>query len=533
MSLPRCNENVTSKDLSARPGREYLPEYTLPPAAPHNRFALYAAVNVAFCVVVGIACAVGAPQNPRILYLILMFALCSSSIIDIDGLNGRYSLLGIFLFAYFIMYGLGDLGALAEGAVTEQSRAPLSVPEIVILIGGAILVLAYRLVISSLYPGRAASVPRDWSFRAILFVGFLMWAVGSYGTYQWYVHIVTDTTNEAVQRGLHSRSGYDISANILAQMMQPLGILLIAYAWRAFRLRALLLPVVGIVAFQVFVGFVADIKGLAMLGGILVIVTATLIDNRVPKLWLACAVAYAILVFPIFQAYRTEVHGNRGIARTAVVENFGKILQLALSAENRVNSGRHRAQTLLERSSLRASVQMIVERTGNGVPYQDGYTLTPLAATFIPKIIWPDKPDVPTGQLVNKEFHVAEGEDVYISPSHLGELYWNFGWPGVLMGMSTIGGILGFVGARFNLGAGKTVTRLLIVVVTIKQVVMGFEGVIAASYVVWLRSMAGIGLLHLLLARLPARSGDGAIGPDSRLPAISAITIKLFANLMD
>jgi hypothetical protein len=505
----------------------------LSPAPPINRFALYAAVNLAFLIVVGIAYAIGGSPNPRILYLILVFALCSTPIIDLDGLNGRYALLGISLFAYFIMYGIGDLGALMHGPATEQSGAILSVPETVILVGGAMLVLSYRLVVLVSSPIGRASTPRDWSMRSIVLVGFLMWAIGTYGTYQWYVHIVTDTTNEAVRKGLQSRGAYDISAYILAQMMQPFGILLIAYAWRVFRFPALLAPVLGIVVFQVFLGFVADIKGLAMLGGILVIVTIVLVDARVPKLWLAGAVTYAILVFPIFQAYRTEIHGNRGIARTTVVENFGKTLDLALSAEDRVNSGRHRAQTLLERSSLRASVQMIVEKTGNGVPYQHGYTLTPLIATFIPKIIWSGKPDVPTGQIVNKEFHVTEGEDVYISPSHLGELYWNFGWAGVLAGMACIGGLLGFVGSRFNLGEAKTVTRLLVTVVTIKQVVIGFEGVIAASYVVWFRSLAGIGLLHLIFARVPVRLyRAGADREESRLPTVPSIQVKSFPNLL-
>lgn len=511
-----------------------MPEDTLPTAPPINRFALYALSNIAFLIVVGIAYATGGSPNPRILYLVLVFALCSTPLIDLDGLNGRYALLGISLFAYFIMYGIGDLAALAQGTVTEQSRVVLSSPETVILVGGAMLALSYRWVASIGSPIGRTFTPHDWSMRAILLVGLLMWAIGTYGTYQWYVYIVTDTTNDAVRKGLQSRGTYDISAYILAQMMQPFGILLIAYAWRAFRLPALVAPVLAIVVFQVLLGFVADTKGLAMSAGILVIVTIVLVDARVPKLWLAGAIAYAILVFPIFQAYRTEIHGNRGIARTTVVENFGKTLELALSAEDRVNSGRHRAQTLLERSSLRASVQMIVEKTGNGVPYQHGYTLTPLIATFIPKIIWSDKPDVPTGQIVNKEFHVTEGEDVYISPSHLGELYWNFGWAGVLVGMSCIGGLLGFVGSRFNLGEARTVTRLLVTVVTIKQVVMGFEGVIAASYVVWLRSLAGIGLLHLIFARVPVRlCSQGTERDGTRLPAIPSIPIKSFPNLLN
>lgn len=474
----------------------------MPAAAPNNRLALYAFLNVGFLFVAGAACAVGGSPNPRIVYLVLIFALCSTPVLCLRTLNDRYSLLAIFMAAFFLMFGAGDLAGLAQGTTSEVSRAPLSLTEIVILVGGTILVASYRVVVSLYDPASRPSAPRDWSPKAVLLGGAFMWAIGTYATYQWYVHIVTDTTNDAVNRGIRSQTPVIISISILAQMMQPLGILLIAYAWRTFRQPILIIPVFLIVVLQVALGFVADIKGLAMLGGILMIITIVLIDARIPKLWLAGAVAYAILVFPIFQAYRTEIHGNRGIARVAVVENFGKVLGLVFSAEDRVNNGRHRAQTLLERSSVRGSVQMIVEKTGYGVAYQHGFTLTPLIATFIPRILWTDKPDVPTGQLVNKEFHVSDGEDVYISPSHLGELYWNFGWPGVLFGMAFIGSLLGWVGSRFNLADGRTVTRLLVTVVTIKQIVMGFEGVIAAAYVVWLRSLAGIALFDLMFARV-------------------------------
>jgi hypothetical protein len=109
---------------------------------------------------------------------------------------------------------------------------------------------------------------------------------------------------------------------------------------------------------------------------------------------------------------------------------------------------------------------------------------------------------VPTGQLVNKAFHVSDSDNVYISQSHLGELYWNFGWPGVVLGMTIIGLTCGYIGAGFNLRDFRTVTRLLVTVVTIRQLIWGFEGGIAAIYVVWIRSVAGIGVLHLLFARV-------------------------------
>ena len=503
-----------------------------------NRFALYAGLNVVFWLVVMIAQAIGASPDPRILYLMLLFAICSAPLIKLDGLNGRYALIAIFALAYFVMFGVGDLSALAQGAITDRSPSVLSETEAVILGGGTILFLCYESVvlISDLTGAGIASASRgrDWSKYMVLRVGLIMWAIGTYATYKWYVYIVTDETNEAVRKGLQSLTQYQTSAYILAQMMQPLGILLIAYFWRIYRSPLVWALILFICALQVVIGFVADIKGLAMLGGILAIVTTVLIDGRIPKLWLIGALLYVLIVFPVFQTYRAEIAHNRGLARTTVVANLGRVLELTLSADRRVNSGRDRAQTFLERSSLLGSVQTIVEKTGNGVAYQRGHTLSPILATFVPKIVWSDKPDIPTGQIMNKEFHLTDSDDVFISPSHLGELYWNFGWPGVIAGMALIGSIMGVIGSRFNLAQGKTVTRLLVTVVTIKQVVVGFESSIAVIYVVWLRSLAGIGLLHLIFARTSVVAiwgrWEGAKVPSS-LPAQPG-SARPFPNLL-
>jgi hypothetical protein len=484
----------------------------MPRVAVKHRFSLYVLINAAFALLVGIAYAAGGFPNPRLLHLILLFALCSSILIDIDRLNGPYALLGLFMLVYFVSYGVGDLSDLFRGsdhALVSSTRSPgnvLSSTEVVILLGGTMLVLGYRIAVFTVDAGRAVRSPRDWSKHTILIVGPILWAIGTYATYMWHVYIVPDTTNEAFQKGIASISTFAASANILGQMMQPLGILLLAYAYRTYRSPLLLPVVIVVVVLQVLLGFVVDIKGLAMLGGILVIVTCVLVDGRLPKGWLAAAAVFVVLVFPVFQAYRTAIHGDRGLARTAVIQNLGKVLQLTLAAEDKVNSGRDRAQTFFERSSVKGSTEVIVEKTGNGVDFQLGHTLTPILATFVPKIIWSGKREVQTGQLVNKSFHITDSDDIFISPSHLGELYWNFGWSGVVLGMGFIGVICGWVGARFNMAEHRTVTGILVTVVTIKQLIVGFEGAIAPSYVVWLRSLAAIGILHLIFARVPVVS---------------------------
>jgi hypothetical protein len=160
----------------------------------------------------------------------------------------------------------------------------------------------------------------------------------------------------------------------------------------------------------------------------------------------------------------------------------------------------------------------------------------PLA--FVPRLIWPDKPDVPTGQLFNHEIIQGEVADTYISPSHLGELYWNFGWPGLLSGMLSIGAILGFVAAKCSLAERTSVTRLLILLATVQYLCWGFEGVMSVSYISWMRSLAAIGLLHMLLAK-PLNAGQSAQLPgDPQSPppsgslAPALIPVPRFPNLL-
>lgn len=489
---------------------------------------------MAFLVAVIIAYGMGTAQNPRLLYLLLMFALCSTSVIDLDGLNGRYSLLGIFLAVYFIMYGLGDLSSLLKGPPTETSRAPLSNSELLILVGGVLVIVLYRSACSITGRAQGRAAPRDWTRNALLFIGILFWCFGTYSIYQWNVHIVTDTTNEAFHKGIHSHGSYEISAYMLGQMIQPLGVLLLAYAWRTYRSATLLWLVVAIVALQIILGFIVDQKGLAMMGGTLVVVTCVLLEGRIPRLWLLGGVVYVLLVYPVFVAARVEIVGERGIARSAKLEHLGKVLQIAIASRDRVSTGSNRQMTFFERMSMRSSVETFVNKAGTDVPFAHGYTLTPLLATFIPKVIWSDKPDIPTGQLFNKQFHVTEGEEVFLSPSYLGELYWNFGWPGALAGMMLFGAALGWIGCRFNLADGATVTRLLVTAVTIKQMIISFEGDIAPTYVVMLRSLAGIGLLHLALARVPMtmRWFGSNHSDQSSLGSSGREIVRAFPNLL-
>jgi lipopolysaccharide export LptBFGC system permease protein LptF len=140
---------------------------------------------------------------------------------------------------------------------------------------------------------------------------------------------------------------------------------------------------------------------------------------------------------------------------------------------------------------------------------------------------------IETGRLVNREFHVSDSEDLYLSPSIAGELYWNFGWPGVILGMAIIGAAVGALACRFNLAEAKTVTGLLVIVITIQQVIVAFEGSFSPIYVVWFRSLGAIAILHFLFARVSVNMKSAIPGHAiSAAPLKQSIDANAFPNLL-
>jgi len=224
------------------------------------------------------------------------------------------------------------------------------------------LVLGYRLAVFLVDAGRPSAI-RAIGPRHDLIVGPILWAIGTYATYQWHVNIVPDTTNEAFRKGIASISTFAASANILGQMMQPLGILLIAYAYRTYRSPFLLPVLIAIVILQVLL----DLSSTSRPGHARR--DSGHHDLRPDRRPAAQGLAgrrrdirrsglSGISSLPNGDSWRPRPGPHRGDSE------FGKVLQLTLAAEDKVNSGRDRAQTFFERSSLKGSTEMIVDETG-------------------------------------------------------------------------------------------------------------------------------------------------------------------------
>lgn len=436
------------------------------------------------------------------LFVILLAILCTLPLLFISSYRGKYSLMIVFLAYYFGSFGAKDLVTLISNEPLSglAPDAFLSGGELVILLGAVCFILGY-LSIARLYPERSSGLlSRDWSPAVMLTAGIVIWAIGFYVTATWQFGVGDRFARASISQAY----GGFVS---LFRILQPLGSLILIYLFLTSRSKVSLLVLVATMLADIVLGFVGDSKEIAVRAPILYLFSAVLLRERLP---LAQGIAFllaASIAFSLFSAYRNEVHSrneSRDQAFSRLDSRLGSIARQGDSLGERFAGG---LEYLTDRITVKIYVELTVERTGKDVEFLNGYTIEPLLYAFIPRFIAPDKADSSmTGQLFNREFNISADPDTYISMSQLGELYWNFGWPGVIGGMMMIGALMGALGSILRLDTISSLPRFLLLLLTIYMLCLRFEGALAATYTLWARAAVLLLLLHMLMPKSRKRS---------------------------
>jgi hypothetical protein len=496
-----------------------------------SRGGLYTLLNVGFVLVMIGASVITDASNPRVLYVCLLFAACTSPVVLTERINGRHMLLAAVLGMYFLLFGASDAATIALGTTPSLSAGVLSPAELVVLAGAVLLILGYQVAARPSAESSAMQA-KDWDTSTILVTGIALWAVGAAATWIWQVYRYRTATE--VNQGFGDVTTLGL---VIARLVHPLGMLLLGYGLAITRNRILLVMVLAAIAIDVMIGFIGDTKELAMRGVLLVIFTRVLADGKLPKVWLAGGAIFVMLAFPVFQAYRSDVMGVRGLSRAQAAEDIGRSIQLALQSRDKVTEGRseeYRNPSFLGRNNIKPTLEILVAKAGHEVRYQNGYTLSLFFMAVVPRILWPEKPDSSVGQLYNRELHLSDDPDTYISPSFVGDLYWNFGWAGIVAGMPLFGFLLGSVNRRCDMSQRRSVLRLLVIATTTYLLCARLEDGIAIEFIVWLRSLGAIVLLNLLLARmqLPARQRAESSDESPEAVAPREPSVPRYSNLL-
>lgn len=490
---------VLPRQKSSPPAAAVRGQTPVPPRqgrlAQRSLFALF---NVAIVLMLGI----GLVSNDETLpgpacFVLLLAFVCSSPLLLARSFKGRFALGIVFLMTYFFIFALQDLhGVLIGVPVALASRGRLfTAGELVILISAVAFLLGYLCSLGLFSAARIGVCRREWSTPAIRSLGIAFWLIGFTSVY----FVQTDFKLIITHPILNQFSGL-IS---LLRLLNPIGALMIAYLHITKRQRFALPLFLFFCLMDFFLGFYGDTKEQAFRDPILYLFARYLLGGRIPLGMATLVLVMTPLPFSFFAEFRDALHTERLSRWNATAEVAGSML-LSLGSftefEKRYAGG---LQYLAERTSLKPSVEVILSKTGVAVPFQNGKTIEVIAYALIPRNFLPDKPDSTVGRIFNRAFHLSADPDTYISPSQNGELYWNYGWPGVLFGMLLIGALVGFTNCQVNLERFTTLPRLLILLMSVYLVCLHFEDGIAVTYTYWLRIVLLLLLVDLMVPKVP------------------------------
>lgn len=485
---------------------EQMPTATAAIAAPPRRAkpagkrAAFIIVNALIISLVGFSAVTHSGTSPgTALFVIALSLLCTVPLLMNP--RGKQSLMLVFLAYCLLAFGAQDLVAIVSGqpVFSPGTGGLLSAGEIAILIGVGSFILGYTAV-TRLYSDRNAGVlTREWSPRATLGIGVALWIVGFCIVANWQFGVGAGFAGNATPSAF-------LGFVSLLRLFHMLGALIVIYLFLTSRSKIALMTMLGMMAADAVLGFIGGAKEIALRAPILYLFSTLLLRERLPLVQGIIFILAAGILFSLFSAYRDEVH-TRGESLEKALQNLDSRLDSITGRD--VSSGERLSGGLdyfVIRISMKPLVEMTVARTGNDVEFQNGRTIAPLLYAFIPRLILPDKADnAMTGRLFNREFGVSEAPETYIACSQLAELYWNFGWPGVVIGMFIIGAVLGATACVLRLDINPTLPRFLLLLLTAYLLALRFEASIALSYTVWARAVVMFLLLHALMPKARRR----------------------------
>ena len=191
------------------------------------------------------------------------------------------------------------------------------------------------------------------------------------------------------------------------------------------------------------------LTGLAMQFGFIMII---LMYTRTRAFWVVGfgTILLVVVLYPGLSAYRSltwEAPPKNNITKVSLLL---KQTKLAWQRDDKYQAST--LEPLVRRISSYLYMSRVVSWTPSEVPYWTGKSYKPLFTSYIPRALWPDKPEERTGGEFGHRYRFLHLNDNITSLNlpWIVEMYANFGRWGVLIGMTLVGGFLAFLSGFFN-----------------------------------------------------------------------------------
>jgi hypothetical protein len=348
----------------------------------------------------------------------------------------RHLLLALFALSYFAHFVLpvfvSYLGTSGYGKDTfaELQRvtpADIARGELAALVSFAMMLAGYALPLGAATARAVPKMEREWSHEAALGVALVMIILG------WTVFL-------AGQLGLiPKRAGSGFLGTLADAAFFGFALLTIVYL--RYRSRPALLMLLLLIPPTMGFNFFTASKQLFLMPLAMVATAHIMVTRRLRLWWLVGFVVAMMLLYPVAQTYRDYLFGN-DLTAIQVITSPDRALGL-LERFLRTSEMGEYMRTGLQATSNRLDAlcitSVILRDAGERVPFQGGWSISYIVLTYVPRIVWPGKPDVTIGRWVTDYFGSGPLIQSATGPSWVGELYFNFGWAGIVVGMGILG----------------------------------------------------------------------------------------------
>ncbi|MEK6274454.1 MAG: O-antigen polymerase [Actinomycetota bacterium] len=228
---------------------------------------------------------------------------------------------------------------------------------------------------------------------------------------------------------------------------------------------------------------------------LVVVFIYALFHHRMPIKWVLVFVIATALSVPVTEQFRV-ISSQSSAERNAAALVVGAASETVQDIDG---STAMALDTLNRRARQIENVAVILRDTPSVFSHTNGNALpNALAIALVPRVLWADKPIFDGGrsfpQLYLKQ---ATNSRSNTGPSHIGDLYRNFGLVGVILGMGLFGAIFAALGRLTDRGGVRTLFIVAFTVAALTRV----EDSLAEGIVAFARIMPPVFLAALLIPR--------------------------------
>jgi len=456
------------------------------PAPPINGakviIALFAAMLIsAIVVAVGLAAGVRGGDVACLIWAALAITVSAIPLALDFGrpLQHRHLFLSMFAIAYTVNFVVPVLtlyipavGPMDPGAMSGSNLMPRDIArgQWIALAGLICFYAGYSLPVRSLVKPQLPRTGREWSQYPALVVIFLLtlfgWAVFGAGS-----------------AGLIPRSaGTGWTAGIASLTVTASALLTATYL--RYRSRAAWVLLLILVPGTTVVNFTTGSKTAVLLPITMVVMTWIIVHKRIRARWIAAGFIAIILLYPVAHFWRNDILEENTLTMAHVMANPGPAVDRTIAFLSSSRGGEYIAQGLDatgRRLDAIGICSVIIRDTPSISPFQNGRTLALIPISFIPRILWPGKPEIPIGRWITETYTIhGYKSESSLAATWIGEFYLNFGLSGVVGGMLFMGALLRFL-HEILMRQNPSIPMIAVSAILITTLMMGIQEAVARS----------------------------------------------------